>query len=152
MATAKAIAAYRGARALELSLAGVDQSQIARELGYRSSGAVSKALWRTINRRAAAGVDEYRALELERLDALQSAHWGKALDGDTKAAEVVLSVIDKRIKLLGLDRMADSSHAPGEVVDSGFWAHVTEVHDGKMSAYLDAHAGGDCGGNDPAVS
>lgn len=152
MATSKAIGAYRGARALELSLAGVTQPQIAHELGYRSSGAVSKALWRTINRRAADGVDEYRALELERLDALQTANWGKALDGDTKAAEVVLSVIDKRIKLLGLDRMADGSDAPGEVVDSGFWGHVREEHDGKMSAYLDAHAGGDCGSSGPAVS
>jgi len=151
MATAKAIAAYRGARALELSLAGVNQSQIARELGYRSSGAVSKALWRTINRRAAAGVDGYRALELERLDELQSAHWPKALDGDTKATEVVLSVIDKRIKLLGLDRVANGSDAPGEVVDSGFWTHVREEHDGKMAAYLDAHAGGDCESSGPDV-
>jgi predicted transcriptional regulator len=144
MASSKAIAAYRGARALELSLAGVSQPRIADELGFRSSGAVSKALWRTINRRAAAGVDEYRAVELERLDAIQSAHWDKALDGDAKAAEVVLSVIDKRIKLLGLDHVADGSTAPGKVVDSGFWEHVLEEHGGKMSHYLDAHADGAC--------
>ena len=75
MATSKAIAAYRGARAVELVLAGVRHADIARELGYRSSGAVSKAVWRTIDRRSDASVDEYRALEFERLDALQSAHW-----------------------------------------------------------------------------
>ena len=75
MASSKALAAYRGACAVELVLAGVRHADIARELGNRSSGAVSKAVWRTIHRRSDASVDEYRALEFERLDALQSAHW-----------------------------------------------------------------------------
>lgn len=133
-------------------MAGVPYAEITRELGYRSAGAVSKAMWKTIDRRAAASVDEYRALELERLDAIQSAHWGKAVSGSTAAVEVVLGVIEKRIRLLGLDRVAHGSGAPGEVVDGAFWEHIREVHDGKLSAYLDAHADGDCGSSVPAVS
>ena len=81
---------------------------------------------------------------------LQAAQWAKALDGCTRAAEVVLSAIEKRIKLLGLDRVAEGPDAPGEVVDSGFWAHVREEHEGKLSAYLEAHAGGHCGSRAPA--
>jgi hypothetical protein len=98
------LAAYRGARALELSLAGVPYDEITRELGYKSRGSVSKAMWKTIDRRATEGADAYRTLELQRLDALQSAHWESAVAGDVKAAELVLNVIEKRIRLLGLDR------------------------------------------------
>lgn len=56
------------------------------------------------------------------------------MDGDTRAAEVVLSVIEKRVRLLGLDRVADGSETPGGIVDGAFWEHVREAHDGKMLA------------------
>lgn len=42
-------------------------------------------------------------IESQRLDALQSGYWRVAVDGDIKAAELVLKIIDKRIKLFGLD-------------------------------------------------
>ena len=144
MATSKAIAAYRGARALELAVAGVPYAQITKELGYRSSGAVSKAMWKTIDRRTADAVDAYRERELQRLDALERAHWATALAGSTKAAEVVLSVIEKRIRLLALDRAGTQASVPTEVIDPAFWAHVREAHGGKMQAYLEAHRSGDC--------
>jgi hypothetical protein len=105
-------------------------------------------MWKTIDRRTAEGVATYRALELERLDALERAHWTKALAGSTTAAEVVLVVIEKRIRLLGLDRVADGSAGPGEVVDPGFWEHVTEAHQGKTQDYLDDHRSGDFAGHE----
>ena len=55
------------------------------------------------------GGEEYRELELARLDALQAAHWPQAVAGSVRSADLVLRVIDRRIKLLGLDqpRMED---------------------------------------------
>jgi len=47
--------------------------------------------------REAASIDEHRALELERLDALQTALWDKAINGDAKAANAVLRIIDPTV-------------------------------------------------------
>lgn len=51
--------------------------------------------------------EELRELELQRLDELQAAHWDRAVSGNIlvseKAAKIVLSCIDRRVKILGLD-------------------------------------------------
>jgi hypothetical protein len=47
--------------------------------------------------------DTWRETERQRLDALQAAYWDAAVDGNTKAAEVVLKCITDRRKLLGID-------------------------------------------------
>ena len=49
-----------------------------------------------------AGVDELRELESARLDALQLAAWAKVEQGDLHAIEIVLKIMDRRAKLLGL--------------------------------------------------
>ena len=76
-------------------------------------------MWTAIDRRSAEGVEEYQALELSRLDALQAAHWDRAVHGDAKAAEVVLYVIEKRIRLLGLDRPGRAAAGAGSVIAPG---------------------------------
>ena len=48
-------------------------------------------------------VDEYREVELTRLDALQSACWDAALAGDLRAISAALRVIEQRCRLLGLE-------------------------------------------------
>jgi hypothetical protein len=48
-------------------------------------------------------VNEHRELELDRLDILQRTYWQPAVNGNLRAADFVLRVIDKRAKLLGLD-------------------------------------------------
>lgn len=45
----------------------------------------------------------YRALELSRLEQLQSAFWDDALSGSASSGRMVLSIMEKRSKLLGLD-------------------------------------------------
>ena len=50
-----------------------------------------------------AGAPEARDAELDRLERLQRSWWLPALSGDERAARVVLSVMDRRAKLLGLD-------------------------------------------------
>lgn len=52
---------------------------------------------------------ELLAMELQRLDALQDAHWGQATSGDVRSAEFILKVIDKRSRMLGLVTEDDNS-------------------------------------------
>ena len=49
---------------------------------------------------------ELRALELERLDRLHEALWPRAIGGDDAALDRLLRVIDRRVRLLGLDAPA----------------------------------------------
>ena len=43
-------------------------------------------------------------LEGDRLDALMRALWPRAISGDVKAVRAVLSVMDRRAKLFGLNQ------------------------------------------------
>lgn len=62
-----------------------------------------------------AEADELRALELGRLDALQDAVWGEALDGDIPAGQQALRIIDRRARLLGLDAPTRVDMGVGDV-------------------------------------
>ena len=46
----------------------------------------------------------------DRLDALQVSVWDKALSGDYKAARMVLDIMTRRAKLLGLDKIYEEHH------------------------------------------
>ncbi|GAA4085398.1 hypothetical protein [Actinomadura miaoliensis] len=102
----RAEVAARRAKAIQLRLAGVPLDKIAEQLEYSSRAAVSKDIARALeaNTSELAGRSaELRATELERLDRLQAAAWGKALQGDLEAGNFCLRLIDRRIRLLGLD-------------------------------------------------
>lgn len=61
---------------------------------------------------------ELRQLELLRLDQLQAAHYPAAMGGDAAAASRVLSIMDRRAKLLGLDAPPEATHSLDEARDS----------------------------------
>jgi hypothetical protein len=61
---------------------------------------------------------ELRQLELLRLDQLQAAHYKAAMGGDAAAASRVLSIMDRRAKLLGLDSGAEAASSLDEARDS----------------------------------
>jgi hypothetical protein len=61
---------------------------------------------------------ELRQLELLRLDQLQAAHYKAAMGGDAAAASRVLSIMDRRAKLLGLDANAEATNSLDEARDS----------------------------------
>ena len=65
---------------------------------------VTKAFWKAIEHNEAEAVEDHRALELARLDALRVPLWDKAMSGDAKAAGMVLKIIEARSRLLGLDK------------------------------------------------
>jgi len=102
----RAKTAKRRTQAIELRVSGMDWQSIANELGYASRGAA----WTDVTRALEANlaemsqkVDVLREQEALRLDQLQEAVWPHARNGDVRAVEAVLKVIDRRVRLFGLD-------------------------------------------------
>lgn len=78
-------------------------SEISQEVGYQSPSGSRDAFIRAMQRVLVDDVEDLRALEYDRLEHLHAAHWEKAISGDIKSTEVVLKIMDRRAKLLGLD-------------------------------------------------
>lgn len=96
----------RAISALDLRRDGLPYREIADRLGYSDESGARKAVSRLLDRTEAEGVGELRRLESERLDAIMSAHWPAAIGGDVDASRIVLGVVDRRAKLLGLNAPA----------------------------------------------
>ena len=89
--------------------------QAADELGYANRGTVYRIVHQALTNREAETIDELRALEVARLDAIQLAYWYDALGKDLRAAGLVLRIIEQRCRLLGLFGAARfNGNAPGE--------------------------------------
>lgn len=114
--TARAVVLEKQARALELVRDGCSYDEIAADLGYANRGSawrlVQNGLRSTVDRLA----EDHLGLELARLDELQAANWKAALAGDLPTARLVLSVIQARCRLLGLDAPKAITPAPRTVV------------------------------------
>jgi hypothetical protein len=119
MAVAKALTEHRRTRVVELVTSGLSYEQAAVEVGYRSRSAAWKAFHRALADREADAIDEHRALEVERLDAVQAAYWAEAVSGDVQAAAVVLRCIEARAKVLGLDQPSSASTKPRSIIAAG---------------------------------
>lgn len=113
----RALADARRARAIELRLTGHTYQQIADELGYANKGTVHRLITNALRAEEAETTRDLRALETDRLDALQAAHWDAALNGDVGSARLVLAIIDKRAKLHGLyPQRTTTKHQPDDDV------------------------------------
>ena len=103
----------------------------------------------SLNSRIAEAVTEYRELELARLDALQAAHWPQAVAGSVRSADRVQRVIDRRMKLLGLDRSRMQDHRPRYLVvsapdddEAGYIRQlqaITAMSDGPKQATMESN-------------
>lgn len=98
---------------------GLSNDQIGQELEMTPSQ-VSSVLSTTMSK-ASSELDavtrqELLALEVARLDELQSTAWLQAINGDTRSADLVLKIIDKRSKLLGLDQQQTETQATVQTV------------------------------------
>lgn len=97
------VARKRAAQALELRLAGFTWQEIADEVKYRQASTAYNAVSDLLDRVACERVEEYRTLELARLDALQAGLWSDAIRGAVDKVQAVLKIMERRAKLLGLD-------------------------------------------------
>ena len=98
----KALTKWRKCRAVELAMDGKTYDQIAREVGYANRGTAHRVVMKAFADRLVDAVDALRELEAMRLDALQAALWAKVENGDVRAVNSVLRIIDRRCRLLGL--------------------------------------------------
>lgn len=115
-------AAVIGARALELRMSGATYQQISDALNISSKGvayAHVQAALRVETERVAELREEYRDLQLARIERLTRAHWVKALEGDIDASKHVLTLMQRQAALLGLD-------APKQVQISGGVAEAAD--------------------------
>ncbi len=131
MATALAIAAVKRAKVVEAVAQGATYDDAAKIAGYANRGGAFKAFWRAVEQREAEAVDNHRALELARLDALQVPLWEKAMNGDVKAAGMVLKIIEQRSRLLGLDKGDGVQAAQTVVMNPAEVAAWKETQRGK---------------------
>lgn len=99
----------RQIRAFELRKAGQSYRTIAAQLGVSVRTAYDdiQDVTQQLNTQLREEAEQLRAIEVERLDTLLAALWGKATDesakGQTFAVDRVLSIMERRAKLLGLD-------------------------------------------------
>lgn len=103
----------RVVHAFELRKAGADWDDIADKLGYASGESCRVAVTRRIQRYFEAQpkeIAEIVGLELARLDELQLVAWRIAVrDEDLGAIDRILKIMERRAKLLGLDKAPDST-------------------------------------------
>jgi hypothetical protein len=92
----------RESEIVELRTEGFVWREIAQRVNMSTAG-VAKAYDRALTRIIAPSIERHRTTELDRLDILQRVYWQPAINGNLRAADFVLRVIEKRAKLLGLD-------------------------------------------------
>lgn len=85
-----------------MRLAGASYQQIADQFGIDVSNAY-RTIERALKETRQQPADEVRKMELERLDRIMLAHWKRALEGDPKSSATVMSIMERRARMLGLD-------------------------------------------------
>jgi hypothetical protein len=131
-------AAARRQKALDLRIAGASYRQIGQQLGvshvtaYHDVDAALEELAALQRGKA----EKLREIELDRCEKMTLGLWPKVRQGDEKAVRALVSVMDRRAKLLGLDQPSRVEHA-GPMGGPIAVAHLT---DAELSARADALA------------
>ncbi len=135
----RAATAERRTRAISMRLAGVDYETIARQLGYSDRSAACKDVSRALEQRTKEqqqSADALRTAEIMRLDRLQAGLWTAAAAGDPRSVETVIKVIDRRVKLLGLDQAQ-------RVIDNAVDAWLQQLTGAEVTAESALQADGE---------
>ncbi len=125
----------RQRRALELRRSGRTLEDIARTLGYRQRAGAYKAIASALQRTLREPAEALRNLEMERLDRLQVALWPRAVQGDVKAVDAILRIMERRARLLGLDmpQRREVASPGGEPFTFALKIHDTDAEDAELS-------------------
>jgi hypothetical protein len=92
----------RDQRILQLFLAGATYRQIAAAVGLSSTQSIHEIVRRELadaGRRRSVLLEEAKSIYQERSEALFKAHWGAALRGDHKSAEICRRLLDQQSRL-----------------------------------------------------
>lgn len=93
----------RELKVLELRRAGLTWQRIAEEVGYKDHSGAYMAYKRAMKRTLQQPANELREQELDRLDRLQLAAWPQAMKGHINSIAVIIRLMERRARLLGLD-------------------------------------------------
>jgi hypothetical protein len=115
------------ARILGLRLQGYSLKQIGAELGI-SLQRVAKTIDDALNEIVVEPAEQYRKLELARLDQMWSAIYERAIAGDLACIDRLLAIQARRAKLLGLDLAVSASLNLGR---NGKRGHEIDPVDGR---------------------
>lgn len=85
--------------------AGKSYGEIATALGYASAGSASKDVSRALDQVVQEAGEQLVRLERERTEGLLAILWPLAEKGDVRAARECVRVMERRARLLGLDKV-----------------------------------------------
>ena len=129
--TRDANAAQRVALAVKLRTSKMTYDAIAKQCGYSNASACRKAVQRELDRVVVTNVDTLRREELMMLDSLQVECMKLALDKENKgrlfAIDRILSISERRCKLMGLDKRPDEEIAEQHYTKRIVLTHIEEV-------------------------
>jgi hypothetical protein len=133
MPARRAEATIKACRAIELVRQGKSYDAVARAVGFANRGTAHRVVTKALAGRLIDGIDELRAIEVARLDALQSVLWPKVERGDLRAVNAVLRIVDRRCRLLGLYTQPE--------IETLLWGLVVPQPAGNSGAATGAEAG-----------
>lgn len=91
-------------RCLQLRLSGATYRQIAAATGYATAASAYNACQSALDEQISEAAEEVITLETARLDRLLFAVWPQAADGHLGAVDRAIRIMERRARLLGLDR------------------------------------------------
>lgn len=104
--------------AIEMRRAGATPDQIAAKLKYASPEAARRDIDTVLSSVLRTPLDEMRALEALRLDALLITLWPEARRGVSRAIDQVIKIMERRAKLYGLDAPVQVEQITLDAVES----------------------------------
>jgi len=88
---------------IELRRAGVTWERICSEVGFKNASGSYKMYQRAAERWVRPHLEEYRDMMMDRLERMHQAVWVRAKEGDMRAIDTVLRIMDREANLLHLD-------------------------------------------------
>lgn len=90
-------------KAMQLAIAGVDYQTVAEQCGYATKQAAWKAVKDMMRQNVQPVAEQYRWMQVIRLDKMLAAIWSSVLNGNLQAIDRALKLEERRSQLLGLD-------------------------------------------------
>lgn len=116
----------RARMAFELRKVGASYEMIADKLGYANANSCESAIRERLQRSYKPDdVEHVVQMELARLDALQLVAWRRAQDGDLRAIDRIIKIMERRAKYLGLDTQ-ETPEQPGAIHNTAIFIGGSE--------------------------
>lgn len=101
--SSRILAQQKRRQALEGRKAGLTYQQIADSVGYTDASAAHKAVMKAFGEVIQEPVNELKTIQIERLNHMLVALWGRVQQGDERAISTALMVMNKMDALMGTD-------------------------------------------------